>query len=163
MCCSRIIYCVYGSDPVFPEGPIYRFDDGAAPKAPFPANVHNWFPRLACAMKRNNKAGLGQHALQRGFIEFRARNMQGILIAFPEKTGELVPRPTTHLGYCPHDFRRAGLDAPTVWGYQETKFDLTIAERNTEIPIENVSTLKNLGVTARLGHETKIALHCVTH
>jgi hypothetical protein len=83
--------------------------------------------------------------------------MQGILIALPEKTGELIPRPTTHLGYYPHDFGRAGLDAAAVGRYQETHFDLAIAERDTEIAIGNISTLKNLCVTARLSHETKIA------
>jgi hypothetical protein len=113
-------------------------------------------------MKRNDKPGLGQHTLQRRLIEISARNMQGFLIALPEKASELIPRPTTYVRYSPHDFRRARLDATTVRSYQETTFDLAIAERDAEIPIENVSTLQNLCVTARLSHETKIAPHCLT-
>jgi hypothetical protein len=155
MCGNGNIDCVCGPYSVFPEGPIYRFDDGVAPKLPFAANIHNWFSRLACAMKRNDKLGLGQHILERRLIEISTRNMQGFLIAIPEKASELIPRPTTYVRYRPHDFRRAGLDATTVRSYQETTFDLAIAERDTEIPTENVSTLQNLCVTARLSQEAK--------
>jgi hypothetical protein len=60
MCCCWCIDRVYGPDAMFPRDRIYRFNDGAATKLPFSANVHDWFPRLACAMEPNNKTGLGQ-------------------------------------------------------------------------------------------------------
>jgi hypothetical protein len=67
-----IIECVRGPYPVFPKSRIYRFGDGLAPKPPFTANVDNWFLRLACAMKRKDKPGLGQLARERGFIKISA-------------------------------------------------------------------------------------------
>ena len=95
-------------------------------------------------MKRDNKAGPGQHALQRRFIEIRARNMQLVLIALAEKARELIPRPTTYLDHGAKDFRRSGLDAAAVRRYQEAKFDLTVPERDTKVPAENVPALQNL-------------------
>jgi hypothetical protein len=70
--------------------------------------------------------------------------MQGVFIAFSKKACELIPRPTAYLDNCAKDFRRAGLDAAAVRRYQEAKFDLTIPERDTKVPAENVPTLQNL-------------------
>jgi hypothetical protein len=99
---------------VFLESRIYRFGDSLAAELPFTANVHNWLQGLACAMKRNHKPGLGQHAFERGFIKTTARNMQSFLIAFPKKACELVPRPAADLHNRPQDFRSAGFDAAAV-------------------------------------------------
>ncbi len=81
--------------------------------------------------------------------------MQGLLIAFPEKACELVPRPTTYLRHGPQDFRGTGLDAAAVRRDQETQFDLVIAEGDAEVPAENVPALQNLCVTVWLSHGTK--------
>ena len=70
--------------------------------------------------------------------------MQGFLVALPQKAGELIPCPITYVRYSPHDFRRTGFDTATMRSYQKTKLDLAIAERDTEITTENVSTLQNL-------------------
>jgi len=155
MCNNATTDRVCGAYPVFPEGFIYRGGYCLAPQLPFTANVDNWFSRLACAMKRNDKPGLGQHAPEGWFIKISAWYMQGFPIAFPEKACQLIPRPTTCLDYGSHDFRRAGLDAATMRSDQKAKFDLAIAERDTEVPTKNESTLQNLCVTARLGHENK--------
>src|SRR5436309_2306046 len=98
-----IINRVRGSYTVFAEGFIYRFGDGLAPQLPFTANVHDGFLRRACAMKGNDKPGLGQQALQCRFIKISARYMQSLLVALPEKACELIPRPATDLCHGPHD------------------------------------------------------------
>jgi hypothetical protein len=90
-----IVDCVRGPYAVFPEGRIYRFDESLAAELPFTANVHQWFSRLACTMKRNDEPGLGQHARQGRFIKIGARDVQGFLIALPEKACELIPCPPT--------------------------------------------------------------------
>jgi hypothetical protein len=83
--------------------------------------------------------------------------MQGVLIAGPEKAGELIPGPTTYLHNGPQDFRRAGLDATAVRRDQEAKFDLTVPEGDPKVPAGNVPMLENLRVTARFSHGIKIA------
>jgi hypothetical protein len=111
------VHRVRSPNPVFPESRIDRFGDALAPELPFTANVHNWLQGLACAMKREHKPGLGQHAPERGFIKTSARNMQSVLIAFPKKARELVPRPSACLHNGPQDFRSAGFDAAAVGRY----------------------------------------------
>src|ERR1041384_4393500 len=78
--------------------------------------------------------------------------MQVILIPLPETASKLIPHPTTNVGYRPHDFRRAGLNAAAVWGCQKAEFDPAITKRDSKVPAGNVSILQNLCVTARLGH-----------
>lgn len=109
--------CVRSPNPVFLESRIYRFGDGLAAELPFTANVHNWLQGLACAMKREHKPGLGQHASERRFVKTSARNMQSFLITFPKKACELIPRPAACLHNGPQDLRSAGFDAAAVGRY----------------------------------------------
>jgi hypothetical protein len=82
--------------------------------------------------------------------------VQGFFITAPEITGEFVPRPAAQLHYGPHDLRCAGFDPTAVRGDEQALLDIRVAEGHSKIAIPNQVPLKNLIVTARLGHGTNI-------